>query len=183
MTLEVEVGGRVRTVRVEPGGAAGRYRVRVDGREYGVAAVRSGTDGLLLTTSSEATPAGPEKKAVPTADNPVWEVFVTPIGTDVLVNLRGRTVAATVNGRRAGRRANLARQTQGEARIAAPIPGRVVRVLVAVGDKVAVRQPLVVVEAMKMENELRAPKAGRVKDVTVAPGAPVEAGRVLLVIE
>jgi biotin carboxyl carrier protein len=65
----------------------------------------------------------------------------------------------------------------------APMPGRVVRVLVAAGDTVTARQPVVVVEAMKMENELRSPKAGRVKDVAVAAGASVEAGRVLIVIE
>ena len=63
------------------------------------------------------------------------------------------------------------------------MPGRVVRMLVAPGDEVAARQPVVVVEAMKMENELRSPKAGPVKDVPVAVGASVEAGRVLVVIE
>ena len=63
------------------------------------------------------------------------------------------------------------------------MPGRVVRVLVAPGDEVAARQPVVVVEAMKMENELRSPKAGRVKDVAVTEGASVEAGRVLVVVE
>jgi biotin carboxyl carrier protein len=63
------------------------------------------------------------------------------------------------------------------------MPGRVVRVLVEPGDEVAVRQGVVVVEAMKMENELRSPKAGRVKDVSVKAGDSVEAGRVLLVVE
>ena len=63
------------------------------------------------------------------------------------------------------------------------MPGRVVRVLVAKGDEVAARQAVVVVEAMKMENELRAARAGRVKDVLVAAGSLVEAGRVLVVIE
>jgi biotin carboxyl carrier protein len=63
------------------------------------------------------------------------------------------------------------------------MPGRVVRVLVAPGDEVQARQAVVVVEAMKMENELRSPKAGRVKDVAVTPGTSVEAGRVLVVIE
>ena len=58
-----------------------------------------------------------------------------------------------------------------------------VRVLVAPGENVAARQGVVVVEAMKMENELRSPKAGRVKEVAVAAGASVEAGRVLVVIE
>jgi biotin carboxyl carrier protein len=56
-------------------------------------------------------------------------------------------------------------------------------VLVAPGDAVAARQSVVVVEAMKMENELRSPKAGRVKDVAVTAGTSVEAGRVLVVIE
>jgi biotin carboxyl carrier protein len=63
------------------------------------------------------------------------------------------------------------------------MPGRVVRVLVAPGDEIAARQGVVVVEAMKMENELRSPKAGRVKDVMVSAGTSVEAGRVLVIIE
>ena len=67
--------------------------------------------------------------------------------------------------------------------VVAPMPGRVVRVLVSPGDDVAARQGVVVVEAMKMENELRSPKAGTVKEVNVTPGTSVEAGRVLVVIE
>ena len=63
------------------------------------------------------------------------------------------------------------------------MPGRVVRVLVAPGDDVEARQAVVVVEAMKMENELRAPRAGKVREVNVAAGTSVEAGRVLAVIE
>ena len=57
------------------------------------------------------------------------------------------------------------------------------RVMVKPGDTVAARQPLVVVEAMKMENELVTSKGGRVKEVAVAEGASVEAGRLLVVIE
>jgi biotin carboxyl carrier protein len=68
-------------------------------------------------------------------------------------------------------------------KVTAPMPGRVVRVLVGPGDEIAVRQPVVVVEAMKMENELRSPKAGRVKEVPVSAGMSVEAGRTLVVIE
>jgi biotin carboxyl carrier protein len=55
--------------------------------------------------------------------------------------------------------------------------------LVQQGDAVEARQAVVVVEAMKMENELRSPKAGRVKEVAVAAGSSVEAGRVLVVID
>ena len=68
------------------------------------------------------------------------------------------------------------------AAVKAPMPGRVVRVLVAVGDRVIARQGVVVVEAMKMENELRGPRDGIVKEVGVVPGAAVETGAVLVVI-
>jgi len=63
------------------------------------------------------------------------------------------------------------------------MPGRVVKVLVRAGDPVRARQGLVVVEAMKMENELRSPKDGRVTRVLVDEGAAVEAGRPLVVVE
>jgi len=62
------------------------------------------------------------------------------------------------------------------------MPGKVVRVLVGAGETVAARQGLVVVEAMKMENELRAPRAGTVRDVRAVEGASVEAGALLLTI-
>jgi len=71
----------------------------------------------------------------------------------------------------------------GPARITAPMPGKLVRVLVEPGQDVAAGEGLVVVEAMKMENELRAPKAGRVKDVPVKEGQAVEAGALLVVVE
>jgi biotin carboxyl carrier protein len=58
-----------------------------------------------------------------------------------------------------------------------------VRVLVSQGDQVKARQGLVVVEAMKMENELRSPKDGRVREVTVTEGMSVVAGRLLVVVE
>ena len=57
-----------------------------------------------------------------------------------------------------------------------------VRVLVGPGDEVQARQPLVVVEAMKMENELRSPRAGTIKEVTVSAGMSVAAGRVLVTV-
>jgi biotin carboxyl carrier protein len=63
------------------------------------------------------------------------------------------------------------------------MPGRVVRVLVKAGDEVAARQGLVVVEAMKMENELTSPKAGRVREVGVSEGTSVESGRLLVIVE
>jgi biotin carboxyl carrier protein len=67
--------------------------------------------------------------------------------------------------------------------ITSVMPGKVVRVLVAPGDVVQAGQGLVVVEAMKMENEIGAPRAGKVKSVAVAPGMTVESGAKLVVLE
>ncbi len=71
----------------------------------------------------------------------------------------------------------------GPAPLVAPMPGLVVRVNVAVGDAVAAGQGLVVMEAMKMENELRAPAGGTVRAVHAAPGAAVNKGAVLVELE
>jgi acetyl/propionyl-CoA carboxylase alpha subunit len=71
----------------------------------------------------------------------------------------------------------------GPAPVRAPMPGLIVRVNVQVGDLVEAGQGVVVMEAMKMENELRAIAAGRVKSVEVAPGATVEKGSLLVALE
>ncbi|GGG68063.1 acetyl-CoA carboxylase biotin carboxyl carrier protein subunit [Edaphobacter dinghuensis] len=67
--------------------------------------------------------------------------------------------------------------------VKAPMPGRVVRVLVKAGDEVAEQQGVVVIEAMKMQNELKSPKAGRVARVAIAVGDAVGAGDVLAMVE
>jgi biotin carboxyl carrier protein len=82
--------------------------------------------------------------------------------------LRGRRSAANNSGPQA---------------VIAPMPGRVIRVLVEPGQEVAADEGLIVVEAMKMQNEMKAPRAGRVAAVKTAAGATVSAGDVLLVIE
>jgi biotin carboxyl carrier protein len=113
-------------------------------------------------------------------------VHVAPTGTngELLVYLGGRVAAVTMNGRAARRgRRDAGGPAAGEQKVVAPMPGRIVKVLVGPGDEVAARQGVVVVEAMKMENELRAPRSGRVREVSVSPGASVEAGRVLVVLE
>jgi biotin carboxyl carrier protein len=66
--------------------------------------------------------------------------------------------------------------------VKSPLPGRVVRVLVAEGDTVQAQQGLVVVEAMKMQNELKSPKAGRVTRLSVAADATVQTGEALMVV-
>jgi biotin carboxyl carrier protein len=74
-------------------------------------------------------------------------------------------------------------KASGPAPLVAPMPGLVVRVNVAPGDEVHAGQGLVVMEAMKMENELRAPAAGTVRAVRVAAGTAVEKGAVLVELE
>jgi biotin carboxyl carrier protein len=73
--------------------------------------------------------------------------------------------------------------TEGPRPVKAPMPGRVVRLLVVVGDEVEEGQGAVVIEAMKMQNELKSPKAGRVVRVGVAVGDTVGSGDVLVVVE
>ncbi|HJZ78767.1 MAG TPA: biotin/lipoyl-containing protein [Pyrinomonadaceae bacterium] len=73
--------------------------------------------------------------------------------------------------------------TGGAARIAAPMPGKIVRILAEVGAQVEAGDPIVVVEAMKMQNEMKSPKAGKIMSINVALGATVNGGDVLAVIE
>jgi biotin carboxyl carrier protein len=74
-------------------------------------------------------------------------------------------------------------KSTGPAPVVAPMPGLIVRVNVAVGDEVHAGQGLVVMEAMKMENELRTTVAGRVKSIAASPGTAVEKGMVLVELE
>jgi biotin carboxyl carrier protein len=80
------------------------------------------------------------------------------------------------------RRASGKFSLEGPQRIEAPMPGKIVRVLVKEGDAVQEGQGLVVVEAMKMENELRSPKSGVVRELSAQEGQPVEAGAKLAVV-
>jgi biotin carboxyl carrier protein len=174
MTFEVEVNGRTRTIVVERvgrgAGGSETFRVTVDGRPAVVDARRVGATGWSLI--------------FPDAGRKSYDVAVAAgAAGEWLVRVPAGFVRATVNGRRATGRAEVAGVVDGEQRIVAPMPGRVVRVLVRPGEEVAPHQGVVVIEAMKMENELTSPKAGRVKDVPVAEGMSVEAGRVLVVVE
>ena len=71
----------------------------------------------------------------------------------------------------------------GPQKITAPMPGKIVRVMVAVGDEVKAGQGVIVMEAMKMQNEMKSPKDGKVQKILTAEGATVNAGDALAVIE
>jgi biotin carboxyl carrier protein len=100
------------------------------------------------------------------------------------VNLRGRSCSVVIiDPKRLRSTQNSDRQQNGAAAILAPMPGKVVRVLVRAGAEVEKGVGVVVVEAMKMQNELKSPQAGVVVSVNVVPGDTVNAGDVLAVVE
>ena len=102
-------------------------------------------------------------------------------GSEIWVN--GRRLALEVFDPRDLRAGQGAARSHGRSEIAASMPGKVIRVLVAQGDEVTEGQGLVVVEAMKMQNEMKSPRAGRVAEVRARPDATVGAGEILIVVE
>lgn len=102
--------------------------------------------------------------------------------TEVVVNGKRIPVAARDKKHMRGNE-GLAAGAGGRATLVAPMPGKVVRVMCRVGDEVAANQGLLVVEAMKMQNEVQSPKAGKVAEIKVAEGQTVNAGETLAVIE
>jgi biotin carboxyl carrier protein len=103
---------------------------------------------------------------------------------DVIVASRGiATRVSLVDTARRARAVSERAHASGKVELKAMMPGRVVNLLVKVGDEVAAQQGIIIVEAMKMENELKSPKAGKVTDIKVAAGQTVEKGALLVVIE
>ena len=110
-------------------------------------------------------------------------VAIHPQAGEWVVVLRGRPIRVTVRSHRDRLLAETSRsatRTGGPAEVRASLPGLVVRVAVAVGDIVAAGEPLVAIEAMKMQNEIRAPGPGRVVAVEVSPGQTIAAGALLV---
>lgn len=103
---------------------------------------------------------------------------------EIEVTLRGANYTLKLTDPRRLRSAQSgAEHDKGTARIVAPMPGKVVRILVEAGTEVEAGAGIMVVEAMKMQNEMKAPKTGRVVSVDAEVGATVNAGDVLAVIE
>jgi biotin carboxyl carrier protein len=160
--LDARVAGR--TVRVEVRGGDGRYTVALDGVEMEVDLVETGRSFASLLVGGESHEVAIERR-------PEGYVVLFPadaVTVELAESSRG-ALAAT-------------HRPHGPARLIAPMPGRVVRVLREPGADVAAGEGLVVIEAMKMENELRSPRAGRVQEVAVREGQAVEAGALLLVV-
>jgi len=166
---EIEINGRVRRAVVHR--AHGGFVVDIDGRQWKVDAEPVDGQSLSLLIDDAVGTSSHEATIVPGAPG---QLVVSVGATSVSLSLNGRA--------RSKSRGVVGRAGDGPQRITAPMPGKVVRVLVKPGDEVSAREPVVVIEAMKMENELRAARPGRVTEIHVREGQSVEAGGLLAVI-
>jgi biotin carboxyl carrier protein len=185
MILDIAVGDRVRTVSVVRKGAL--LHVTLDGRLHVVDARRVSDNALSMLIQNGQPPAQRSIDAA-FASRPHLRHGSggQADGGDFEVHLLGRAIAVEIRqggsfGRQ--RKEGAGAHGGGPQRVTAPMPGKIVRLLVKAGDEVKAKQGLVVVEAMKMENELRAARDGRVREVPAAEGQSVEAGAVLLIVE
>lgn len=162
MLYDITVGGktyRLELKRVEDG-----WHCRLDGREFSVDAepVDSQTLSILLGGQSDEVRRGPE------------DTFF----------LRGRRYEVSVDDPRSWRgRRRAGAGTEGPQKLTASMPGRIVRVLAAEGEQINAGQGIAVVEAMKMQNEIKSPKEGTLKKLLAKPGMNVNAGEVLAIVE
>ena len=154
-----------------------KWQVTVDGRTVeidseqlaGVRQVEAGVYSVLLEGAS-------------------YEILIhsSPQGSsqqEMTASVAGRQFAVEVGNPRDASRGSRTALGSGRQNVTAPMPGKVVRILVATGDNVETSQGLVVVEAMKMQNELKAARPGRVVEIRAREGETVGAGDVLLVLE
>lgn len=162
--LKIQLGGRMREVEIAREGR--RLSGTLDGRpvEADAVEVSPGIYSILK-------------------DGAAFELRVERAAAGLTVVVAGRRLEARVldprqwQGRRGG-----AVEAEGRQQITAPMPGKVVRVLVRQGEKVEAGRGLLVVEAMKMQNEIRSPKTGTVERLLVTDGQAVNAGDVVAVV-
>ncbi len=164
-----------------------RYFVTIEGEELAVDVVSLPGGGLEVTVDGRAVPVdlapiGDSDSLI--IDGGVIDLTVEGKPPKVGVIASGRRVYLEVESARlrAARAAKKGAAGAGDGVVVSPMPGRVLKVLVAKGDEVAVGQAVAVVEAMKMENELKAARAGTVTEISVEAGAAVEAGAKLVTI-
>lgn len=145
-----------------------RYAISVEGKRYEVESLSLSTQSVSVLIEGQSFAIDFEEK-----------------GDELTVFLRGhKTRFDVVDERRARLRAAAVGFTvEGKQNITAPMPGKIVKVFVKVGDAVVEGQSLIVVEAMKMENELKSPIAGTVTAVHTQENATVENGAQLITVE
>ena len=167
MTFIATLGERNYTVEIEEIDKS-VYRLSVDGNEFMVDGKKTGHTNFSLIV-----------------DNRSFEIEVDHKGDEYRVLVDGRNYRVNLIDERRMRTSGGAGAggTQGRQSVSVPMPGKVIAVLVAEGDIVEKGQGLVIVEAMKMENEVRSPIAGEVKEIKVKQGDTVEGGAALLIVE
>jgi biotin carboxyl carrier protein len=164
-----------------------RYYVTLEGTEHAVDINPRPTGGYEVSLGGKPVVADVVQVGGTLSmivDGRVVDLTVEGAPPAVGVIASGKRVYLEVESER-GRAARAAKSrgaAQGDDIVASPMPGRVLKVLVAIDDEVAVGQSLVVVEAMKMENDLRATRAGKVVEVFVKAGEAVESGAKLVKI-
>jgi biotin carboxyl carrier protein len=168
MKFEIQLGAtdaKPRTVELLR--AADRWRVTLDG----------------LPTDADVTEIAPNIFSI-LLNGQSHEVRVAPSSSGTLtLQTAHHEFTAQVTDPRAWRgRHHAAGEAEGRQQIVAPMPGKVVRLLVQAGDTVEAGQGLLVVEAMKMQNEVRSPKRGTVERLLAKEGQPVNAGEVLCIV-
>jgi biotin carboxyl carrier protein len=162
LRIALKIGGRSRTVELK---ARGGGKFAIDGipREADSIAIAPRLYSILL-------------------DGRSFEAHVREAAGKVIVAIGGREFSFRVDDPRQWRQSGAALEAEGKQQVIASMPGKVMRVLVTAGQTVMCGQGLVVVEAMKMQNELRSPKSGKVERLLVAEGQAVNAGEILAVI-
>ncbi len=166
-----------------------KYYVSVNGEDHEVTLDEHGVqvDGERVSAAVESIDGTPVRMV--TIGDEVHRVVVRPRGgtrgayTLWLDGYRFEVEALDERGRAIRELSGKSAGPSGPAPLVAPMPGLIVRVNAQPGDEVQAGQGLVVMEAMKMENELRAPAAGRVRAILAAPGTAVEKGAVLIELE
>lgn len=164
MKADIQIGGKMRHVELEREGA--RVRATIDGRaiEADALMVAPGVYSILL-----------EGRSV--------EVRVTPKHDGLHVHSDGWDYVARIEDPRSLRgRSGEATAAEGRQHVVAPMPGKVVRTLVKEGEAIEAGKGILVVEAMKMQNEIRSPKTGTVEKLLVKEGQTVNAGEPLAII-
>lgn len=165
MKLKAVIGEREQELSVRIAG--GRVRAEIDGRVYELELREPEPGSYLLFRDAE-----------------VHECRVTKTHEGFDVGLHGRNYAiGIVDPKRLRTGQDSDRHHHGLAEITAPMPGKVVRVQIEAGTEVEKGAGVVVVEAMKMQNEMKSPRAGVVVSINVKPGDTVNAGDVLAVVE
>jgi len=164
MTYDIAIDDK--TYRLDLQQAEGRWSCRVDGRDVEIDAVLARPNVLSLRIGNKA-----------------YEVKCERVGPDVHIWVGSRRFSAEVRDPRSLRGRVRAADDHGPRKLSAPMPGKVVRILLHQGDEVEAGTGVLVVEAMKMQNEVKSPKKGTIQKILVSEGAAVNAGDVLAIVE